>query len=49
MYPNSLGHDKINLDLKNIIDAVDGKEQANNYDRQIQGQSTLRNTFVILK
>ena len=34
---------------KNLIDAVDGKGIGNNYDRQIQGQSNFRNTFVILK
>ena len=35
--------------IKNIVNAVDGKGLANNYDRQIQGQINFRSTFVMLK
>ena len=35
--------------IKNIINAVDGQGLANNYDRQIQGQTNFRSTFVMLK
>ena len=35
--------------IKNIINAIDGKGLANNYDRQIQGQNNLRTTFSMLK
>ena len=35
--------------IKNIINAVDGQGLANNYERQIQGQTKLRSTFVMLK
>ena len=34
---------------KNIINAVGGQGLANNYDRQIQGQTNFRSTFVMLK
>ena len=35
--------------IKNITNAVDGQELANNYDRQIQGQTKFRSTFVMIK
>ena len=35
--------------IKNIVNAVDGQGLANNYDRQIKGQTNFRSTFVMLK
>ena len=35
--------------IKNMINAVDVQGVANNYDRQIQGQTNFRSTFVVLK
>ena len=35
--------------IKNRIIAVDGQGLANNYERQIQGQTNFRSTFVMLK
>ena len=35
--------------IKNMINAVDVQGVANNYDRQIQGQTNSRSTFVMLK
>ena len=35
--------------MKNNIYAVDGQGLADNYNRQIQGQSNLRTTCVMLK
>ena len=33
--------------IKNINNANDGQGLANNYDRQIQGQTNVRSTFVM--
>ena len=35
--------------IKNIIIAVDRQGLANNYDRQMQGQTDFRSTSVMLK
>ena len=35
--------------IKKIINAVDGQGLANNYDRQIQGRTNFRGSFVMLK
>ena len=36
-------------EIKNIINAVDEQELANNNDRQFQGPTKFRSTFVMLK
>ena len=35
--------------IKSIINSVDWQGLTNNYDRQIQGQTNFRSTFVMLK
>ena len=35
--------------IKNIINVVDGQGLANHFDRQIQGPTNFRSTFVMLK
>ncbi len=39
---------KMAIGIKNKFIAVDGQGLANNYDRQIKGQTNLGITFVIL-
>ena len=40
---------KRDLKKKNIINAVCGQGLANNYDKQIQGQTNFRSNLVMLK
>ena len=40
---------KATKEIKNLNNAVDGQGLANNYDRQIQGKTNFRSTFVMLK
>ena len=35
--------------IKNIVNAFDRQGLASNYDKQIQGQTNFRSTFVMLK